>query len=232
MTQPLRLLVKRLKNKIMKKILCTVITLVCAMTAFAQSARQIVSKMNEYLKISNTQGMYCTLYHVIPRAENPGSHNIYLLNNKYGQAAENNRVICDGQTQWDYLPLENEIDIEKYQDSNITPEKVIVDEVVNIFDNYRFRIADETADNWIIRCIRKNKKNGKPYLKELLLVIEKDTYYPLGVIQKTDFLVYSNEGDYMGKLMYAISDFGFGVSEQQVSFDLTDYPGVAINDRR
>ena len=67
----------------MKKILCTVITLVCAMTAFAQSARQIVSKMNEYLKISNTQGMYCTLYHVIPRAENPGSHNIYLLNNKY-----------------------------------------------------------------------------------------------------------------------------------------------------
>ena len=128
--------------------------------------------------------------------------------------------------------MENEIEIEKYQDSNITPEKVIVDEVVNIFDNYRFRIADETADNWIIRCIRKDKKNGKPYLKELLLVIEKDTYYPLGVIQKTDFLVYSNEGDYMGKLMYAISDFGFGVSEQQVSFDLTDYPGVAINDRR
>ncbi len=208
----------------MKKLLAIISFIALAATAMAQTAEEIVSRMNaEISKHNESEGVAITMDMKIILVGTISSRS-YILGDKMRIEANKDGkdfvTWSDGKTEWSYDSETNEIEI-----TNAKPrEKSDKDSNTKMFngitDGYDVRIDKETATEWHIRCKRSKSNPDKDAPKRMDLVVAKGTYWPVSL--STSVTAAS----------VTMRDLSFGVTEKQVTFNEKDYPGVKIVDKR
>lgn len=208
----------------MKKLLAIISFIALTATAMAQTAEEIVSRMNaEISKHNESEGVAITMDMKIILVGTISSRS-YILGDKMRIEANKDGkdfvTWSDGKTEWSYDSETNEIEI-----TNAKPrEKSDKDSNTKMFngitDGYDVRIDKETATEWHIRCKRSKSNPDKDAPKRMDLVVAKGTYWPVSL--STSVTAAS----------VTMRDLSFGVTEKQVTFNEKDYPGVKIVDKR
>ena len=208
----------------MKKLIAIISFIALATTAMAQTAEEIVSRMNaEMSKHNESEGFAITMDMKIILVGTISSRS-YILGDKMrieaNKDGKNFVTWSDGKTEWSYDSETNEIEI-----TNAKPrEKSDKDSNTKLFKNvtegYDVKIDKETATEWHIRCKRSKSNPDKDAPKRMDLVVAKDTYWPVSLTTSVT------------AASLTMRDISFGVTEQQVTFNEKDYPGVKIVDKR
>ena len=208
----------------MKKLIAIISFIALATTAMAQTAEEIVSRMNaEMSKHNESEGFAITMDMKIILVGTISSRS-YILGDKMRIEANKDGkdfiTWSDGKTEWSYDSETNEIEI-----TNAKPrEKSDKDSNTKLFKNvtegYDVKIDKETATEWHIRCKRSKSNPDKDAPKRMDLIVAKDTYWPVSLTTSVT------------AASLTMRDISFGVTEQQVTFNEKDYPGVKIVDKR
>lgn len=208
----------------MKKIIAIISFIALATSVMAQTAEEIVTRMDaEMSKHNESEGFAMTMDMKIIFIGTISSRS-YILGDK--MRIEANRdgkdfiTWSDGKTEWSYDSETNEIEI-----TNAKPrEKSDKDSNTKLFKNvtegYDVKIDKETATEWHIRCKRSKSNPDKDAPKRMDLIVAKDTYWPVSLTTSVT------------AASLTMRDISFGVTEQQVTFNEKDYPGVKIVDKR
>ena len=208
----------------MKRLFAIISFIALATTAMAQTAEEIVSRMNaEISKHNESEGFAITMDMKIILVGTISSRS-YILGDKMRIEANKDGkdfvTWSDGKTEWSYDSETNEIEI-----TNAKPrEKSDKDSNTKLFKNvtegYDVRIDKETATEWHIRCKRSKSNPDKDAPKRMDLVVAKGTYWPVSLTTSVT------------AASVTMRDISFGVTEEQVTFNAKDYPGVTIVDKR
>ena len=208
----------------MKKIIAIISFIALATAAMAQTAEEIVSRMEaEMSKHNESEGFAMTMDIKIILIGTMSSRS-YVLGDK--MRIEANRdgkdfvTWSDGKTEWSYDSEKNEIEI-----TNAKPkEKTNTDGDTKLFKDitagYDIKIDKETATEWHIRCRRSRSNPDKDAPKRMDLVVAKETYWPVSL--STSVTAAS----------VTMRDISFGVTEEQVTFNPKEFPQATIVDNR
>ena len=208
----------------MKKLLAIISFIALAATAMAQTAEEIVSRMNaEISKHNESEGVAITMDMKIILVGTISSRS-YILGDKMRIEANKDGkdfvTWSDGKTEWSYDSETNEIEITNAKHREKSDKDSNTKMFNGITDGYDVRIDKETATEWHIRCKRSKSNPDKDAPKRMDLVVAKGTYWPVSL--STSVTAAS----------VTMRDLSFGVTEKQVTFNEKDYPGVKIVDKR
>ena len=210
----------------MRKILCTVFAFVWAISLFAQTGPEIVNRMNEMLASHESEG---TIFYIDIKIPIVGSITTMAmsLGDKARMEFELSEIkvitYMDQTTQWIYTPGNNEVAITGATEKSNNPA---VDSAMDmgmfddIADGYDLSIKSENLVKWELACKRKRSNPDKDAPKNVTIEVRKETYQPLSLSTK------------MMGINITMRDFKFGVTEDQVTFNPDDYPGIKITDKR
>lgn len=209
----------------MKKVFMLVLVLGMMVTAtWAQTPREIVSRMETVMKGHGEEGFAMSLDIKIP-VLGAIRTKFYVLGRKMrveGRIAGTKIVSwSDGVTSWRFNERKNELEIKNSRDSLLsTSERFNALMFKDVTEGYDVIIKKETEDTWQLQCKKSktNKDNDVP--KNMTLVIAKGSYCLVSMSTKM-----------FGVTVYT-QDISFGVSEQTVTFNPKDYPGVTVIDKR
>ena len=210
----------------MRKILCTFLALVWASATFAQTGLEIVNRMNEMLASHESDG---TRFYIDIKMPIVGSISTKAmsLGDKARMDFEVSEIkvitYMDKTTQWMYTPGNNEVTIIGATAKSNNPA---VDSAMDmgmfddVADGYDISIKSENLVKWELACKKKRSNKDKDAPKNITIEVRKETYQPLSFSTKV-----------MG-VSLTMRDFSFGVTEDQVTFNPDDYPGIIITDKR
>ena len=195
-----------------------------AVTAYAQTAEEIIAKMEEVMEqLSEENGLRMTMDIKIPILGTL-STSVWSLGDKMRMEAKmmGKKLITwqDGVTEWTYDADENTITIENQDQSKKSDEKENMEMFQNATEGYDVSIGKENASSWTIKCKKNRSNTNKDDPKNMEIVVAKGTYYPLSLSARIDGVTVS------------MHDLKFNVSEKEVTFNKADYPGAAIIDKR
>ena len=208
----------------MKKLIAIISFIALATAAMAQTAEEIVSRMDaEMSKHNESEGFAMTMDIKMIFIGTISSRS-YVLGDK--MRIEANRdgkdfvTWSDGKTDWSYDPEKNEIEI-----TNAKPkEKSETDGDTKLFkditDGYDIKIDKETATEWHIRCKRSRSNPDKDAPKRMDLVVAKETYWPVSLSTSVTAATVT------------MRDISFGVTEEQGTFNPKEFPQATIVDKR
>lgn len=205
----------------MKRILCFFAALALAVGAFAQTAEEIVAKMDEVMSQYEGQGTAMTLDVKVPILGTMSTKTYTLGDKMYMEATlmgKTMRTWTDGTTTWVYEEEKNKIEIS--DDGKPSEESNDAEMLNDITDGYDVILKKETAEAWYIQCKKSKGNKSKDDPKTMDLVVAKGTYYPISL-----------KASISGVTM-TIRDFSFGVTEEQVTFNPAAYPDATIEDKR
>ena len=120
-------------------------------------------------------------------------------------------------TDWDYDASKNELTITNATSSDAEDSMASLS---GITDGYDVKFKKETADAWHILCTKSKTNTNKDDPKKMDLVVSKATYLPI-----------SHSITIKG-VTVILRDFVLGVTEEQVTFDPSQYPDAKIIDKR
>ena len=208
----------------MKRILALLTACVLAVAAYAQTAEEIMAKMEEVMgQFSEENGLRMTMDIKIPILGTL-STSVWSLGDKMRMEAKmmGKKLITwqDGVTEWTYDADENTITIENQDQSKKSDEKENMEMFQNATEGYDVSIGKENASSWTIKCKKNRSNTNKDDPKNMEIVVAKGTYYPLSLSARIDGVTVS------------MHDLKFNVSEKEVTFNKADYPGAAIIDKR
>lgn len=208
----------------MKKLIAIISFIALATVAMAQTAEEIVSRMDaEMSKHNESEGFAMTMDIKMIFIGTISSRS-YVLGDKMRIEAirdgKNFVTWSDGKTDWSYDPEKNEIEI-----TNAKPkEKSETDGDTKLFkditDGYDIKIDKETATEWHIRCKRSRSNPDKDAPKRMDLVVAKETYWPVSLSTSVTAATVT------------MRDISFGVTEEQVTFNPKEFPQASIVDKR
>jgi hypothetical protein len=89
-----------------------------------------------------------------------------------------------------------------------------------ITEGYDVTISKETADAWYLNCKKSKSNTDKDDPKTITLVVEKGTYMMKELSTK------------LKGITVALKDAKLGVSESDVTFDISKCPGAKLTDKR
>ena len=208
----------------MKRFLALLAAFALSVAAFAQTAEEIVAKMDEVMEqVGEENGLRMTMDIKIPILGTI-STDAWTLGDKMRMEAEmmGKKIVTwqDGETEWTYDSSEKTITVTTQDKSKKSDEKENMKMFQSATEGYDVSISKETADAWTIKC-RKNRSNtNKDDPKNMEIVIAKGTYYPVSLSAKVDLITVT------------MRNLRFNVSEKDVTFNKADYPGVTIIDKR
>ena len=207
----------------MKKIFSVILGCLLATAAFGQTAEEIVARMDEVMgQHSESEGLIMTMDMKLPIIGTI-STTAYTLGNKIRMEANtgDGNIISwmNEDTSWTYDVNKNEIEIENRKSSSSEAEDN-AKMLTGITEGYSVSIKRQTADAWYINCkkLKTNKEKDDP--KTMELVVAKDTYRPISLSATLSLATVT------------IRNLNFGVTESQVTFDPSQYPGARIIDKR
>ncbi|MBQ7072384.1 MAG: hypothetical protein IJM89_03340 [Bacteroidales bacterium] len=207
----------------MKKIFSVILGCLLATAAFGQTAEEIVARMDEVMgQHSESEGLIMTMDMKFPIIGTI-STTAYTLGNKIRMEANtgDGNIISwmNEDTSWTYDVNKNEIEIENRKSSSSEAEDN-AKMLTGITEGYSVSIKRQTADAWYINCkkLKTNKEKDDP--KTMELVVAKDTYRPISLSATLSLVTVT------------IRNLNFGVTESQVTFDPSQYPGARIIDKR
>ena len=208
----------------MKKLIAIISFIAMATAAMAQTAEEIVTRMEAEMSKHNESEGYAMTMDIKMIIIGTMSSRSYVLGDK--MRIEANRdgkdfvTWSDGETEWNYDSEKNEIEI-----TNAKPkEKTNTDGDTKLFKDitvgYDIKIDKETATEWHIRCKRSRSNPDKDAPKRMDLVVAKETYWPVSL--STSVTAAS----------VTMRDISFGVTEEQVTFNPKEFPQATIVDNR
>ena len=208
----------------MKKLIAIISFIALATTAMAQTAEEIVSRMNaEMSKHNESEGFAITMDMKIILVGTISSRS-YILGDKMRIEANKDGkdfiTWSDGKTEWSYDSETNEIEITNAKPREKSDKDSNTKMFKNVTEGYDVKIDKETATEWHIRCKRSKSNPDKDAPKRMDLVVAKDTYWPVSLTTSVT------------AASLTMRDISYGVTEQQVTFNEKDYPGVKIVDKR
>ncbi|MBO6027928.1 MAG: hypothetical protein J6P75_01850 [Bacteroidales bacterium] len=208
----------------MKRILALLTACVLAVAAYAQTAEEIMAKMEEVMnQIGEDSGLRMTMDIKIPILGTM-STKAWSLGDKMRLEAEmvGKKIITwqDGKTEWTYNVSENTITIENQDQSKKSDEKENMEMFQNATEGYDVSIGKENATSWTIKCKKSRTNTNKDDPKNMEIVVAKGTYYPVSLSAKVDLVTVT------------MRDLHFNVTEKDVTFNKADYPGATIVDKR
>ena len=122
-------------------------------------------------------------------------------------------------TDWDYESSKNTVTIKPHKaDGNSEADNAKMME--GITEGYDVRLKKETADTWQFRCTKSKTNTNKDDPKNMDLIVSKATYLPVSLTARA------------GGLTITMRDVSIGVSEQEVTFDASQYATAKIIDER
>ena len=126
----------------------------------------------------------------------------------------------DETTEWTYNVAERTITIENRKADKPSSEQENMKMFNSATEGYDLFLKKETDDAWYIQC-KKNKSNtNKDDPKTMDIVIAKGTYYPVSLSAKVQGITVT------------MRNLVFNVTDQEVTFNPADYPGVTVIDKR
>ena len=208
----------------MKRFFALLTAFVLAVAAYAQTAEEIVAKMDEAMsQVSEENGFRMTMDMKIPILGTM-STNAWTLGDKMRMEAEmmGKKLVTwqDGETEWTYDASENTITIEKQDKSKKSGEKENMQMFQSATEGYDVSVSKETATAWTIKCKKNRSNTNKDDPKNMEIVIAKETYYPVSLSAKVDMVTVT------------LRNLQFNVTEKDVTFNKADYPGATIIDKR
>ena len=206
----------------MKRIISLFVSLLCSAAVFAQSAEEIISRMEKVMDQHENDGVYMIVDVKIP-VVGKLSTKTWMYGDKMRAEAKALGVELitweDGTTQWVYNSKSNEIEI-----TNVTNPANASDGDIDMFtglaEGYDLSIKDETDKSWHILCKKSKDNKEKDDPKTIDITVAKGTYYPLSLTTKMDGVTLT------------MRDLSFNVTEKQVTFNQKDYPDAKIVDKR
>lgn len=207
----------------MKKFFLIVVALAAfASLGYAQTADEIVERMDKELKKGESVGTAVTFDIHIPIIGQVSSR-IRTLGNRsradIDAKGEKGIIWVVKDTSWSYSPKDNEIVIELGKKDNGSSQQG--NEMLSgITEGYNVSIVKETADSWQLRCDKAKGNKDKDDPAKMDLVVAKKTWLPVRLKAK-----------YKG-VTVTLRDFSLGVSRKEVTFNPSDYKGVRIIDKR
>lgn len=208
----------------MKKLIAIISFIALATTAMAQTAEEIVSRMNaEISKHNESEGFAITMDMKIILVGTISSRS-YILGDKMRIEANKDGkdfvTWSDGKTEWSYDSETNEIEIKNAKPKEKSDKDSNTKMFKDVTEGYDVRIDKETATEWHIRCKRSKSNPDKDAPKRMDLVVAKETYWPVSLTTSVT------------AASVTMRDISFGVTESQVTFNEKDYPGAKIVDKR
>lgn len=207
----------------MKKILAFAACLLTAVVAWAQTPAEIVSRMDEEMNKHESEGIIMTMEIKIPLLGTVSSQN-WIRDDKFRTefSAKGIKYICwsDGKTTWTYNGKDNEVVIENAKEGSSSGGADDAKMLTGITDGYDITLKKETADAWYFLCKKSKTNPDGDDPKKMDLVVAKGTYYPKSLSAS------------MSGVTTTLRDIAFGVSDEDLTFDAADYPGVKIVDKR
>ncbi len=208
----------------MKRILTLLAAFILSVAAFAQTAEEIVAKMDEVMEqVGEENGLRMTMDIKIPILGTM-STDAWTLGDKMRMEAEmmGKKIVTwqDGETEWTYDSDEKTITVTAQDKSRRSEEKENMKMFQSATEGYDVSISKETADAWTIKCRKKSSNTDKDDPKNMEIVIAKGTYYPVSLSARVDMVTVT------------MRNLRFNVSEKDVTFNKADYPGVTIIDKR
>lgn len=200
--------------------------LLCAVSVFAQTAEEIIARMDAVMDRNKDKGIVMTVDIGIPLLGTMSSRT-WAKDDNIRLEAEiaGTKVITwsDSESEWIYSTKDNKVTITKLKisDKSRTSESEDSAEMLTgITEGYDVSIEKETPDAWHIKCRKSKSNKNKDDPKNMDLVISKADYYPLSLSAKLS-----------GTTM-TMHDIGFDFDESLLVFNPDDYPGVIIEDKR
>ena len=208
----------------MKKLIAIISFIALATTAMAQTAEEIVSRINaEISKHNESEGFAITMDMKIILVGTISSRS-YVLGDKMRIEANKDGkdfvTWSDGKTEWSYDSETNEIEIKNAKPKEKSDKDSNTKMFKDVTEGYDVRIDKETATEWHIRCKRSKSNPDKDAPKRMDLVVAKGTYWPVSLTTSVT------------AASVTLRDISFGVTESQVTFNEKDYPGAKIVDKR
>ena len=208
----------------MKKLLAIISFIALATTAMAQTAEEIVSRMNaEISKHNESEGFAITMDMKIILVGTISSRS-YILGDKMRIEANKDGkdfvTWSDGKTEWSYDSETNEIEITNAKPKEKSDKDSNTKMFKDVTEGYDVRIDKETATEWHIRCKRSKSNPDKDAPKRMDLVVAKGTYWPVSL--STSVTAASE----------TMRDISFGVTEEQVTYNPKEFPNATIVDKR
>ena len=208
----------------MKRILALLTACVLAVAAYAQTAEEILAKMEEVMdQVGEDSGLRMTMDIKIPILGTMSSK-AWALGDKMRMEAEmmGKKLITwqDGKTEWTYDSDENTITIENQDQTKKSDEKENMKMFQSATEGYDVSISKENATSWTIKCKKNRSNTNKDDPKNMELVVAKGTYYPMSLSAKVDLVTVT------------MHDLSFNVTEKDVTFNQANYPTARIIDKR
>lgn len=205
----------------LKKLFSIICFLGVASVLVAQTPQEILSRMDAEMDKHEKEGIIMTVDTKVPIIGTMTAKTYTLGDKTRMEASMMGMDIItwtDGKTSWTYNSKKNEVEISKQDGSSESEGDA---EMFNgITDGYDVTIAKETAKTWELLCKKSKSNKDKDAPKKMELVVAKGTYMPVSLKTKVSGI---------GITMRNIS---FGVTEKQVTFNVNDYPGATIVDKR
>ena len=208
----------------MKKLIAIISFIALATAAMAQTAEEIVSRMEaEMSKHNESEGFAMTMDIKMIFIGTISSRS-YVLGDK--MRIEANRdgkdfvTWSDGKTDWNYDSEKNEIEITNAKPREKSETEGDTKLFKGITDGYDIKIDKETATEWHIRCKRSRSNPDKDAPKRMDLVVAKETYWPV------------NLSTSVTAASVTMRDISFGVTEEQVTYNPKEFPNATIVDKR
>ena len=203
--------------------LCSLALAFPAFTLSAQTAEEIVARMDQELKRSDTEGLYLVMEMKIPIIGTVPSR-VYSLGKKARaeMEAKDKKTILwmDGTNTWTYDLNTNEIVITKKETEKPSDTENNLQMLEGLTDGYKVHLQKETAEAWYLRCTKAADNKDKDAPKRMDLVVSKETYLPLLFTASVSIVTMT------------MKDIALGVTEEQVTFDPAKYPDATIIDQR
>ncbi|MBQ9660345.1 MAG: hypothetical protein IJV37_03635 [Bacteroidales bacterium] len=200
----------------MKRFFSLAAALLMAAVAMAQAPEDIISRMEEEMDRHEQDGVVMTVDMKIPIVGTTSTLTYILGDKVRAEFSVMNRkfiIWSDGQTSWEYNVADNELKISPADASSSSGDTEMFS---GITDGYDVSIKKETPDAWVILCRKSRDNKDKDAPKTMDLVVAKGSFRPLSLSAR------------MSGVTMTMRDISFGVTERQVTFDMSDCPGAKV----
>ena len=210
---------------IMKRIfICIAALFLSAAALSAQTAEEIVKNMEAQMEKADQAGLAVTLDLKIPIIGTTSAR-MHILGDKSRTDItikdQKSTMWMDGNTMWTWTssPTQNEVVVENKTASSSSSEDNLK-LAQGITEGYDLSITKETADAWYLNCKKSKSNTDKDDPKTMTLAVEKGTYMMKELSTKVK------------GISIALRDSKLGVSESDVTFDISKCPGAKLTDKR
>lgn len=212
----------------MKRLVILFVFMLTAVSAMGQTAREIIDRMDAVMASHDAlkEGFIMTMDLKMPIVGTVSTRT-KTLGEKYRMemkvAGKDAISYIAGTTRWTYIPEDNTVEIEAFDKGKAASADEQQGDMAlfkSATEGYDLSIKKETAEAWYIHCKKSKSNKDKDAPKDIDIAVSKADYFPLSLTAKASMVTFT------------MREIGFGVSEEEVTFDIGKYPGVKVVDKR